>query len=388
MLQRLLIERIENRILVGTVMFLGIMVLIGWVAINETGRMQAFAAQFHGRSTERGAELFAANCTSCHGTDGRGLSQIAPGLNNPALFGHDFFADISAEEERLATAQLEYDALLAERGSENVTSTRQGEIDTRLEVITAEFGEDVPAGIAVALEDVAAQRVALTTQLQGAIEKGYDPTEPSRLEFTGWGGTLNQYIHTTLIHGRPGSDNYWPNAMVSWAQEGGGPLRDDQVEDLVNYIVNWEREWTIDDLLAVNQFARVPGEAGTTAIENPVGTDVPVIVAQLETVSADPLNGQTLYNGALGCAGCHNNEVIAPLTQNTWPLLVSGERLSDPALAGYSPEQYLVESIVVPQAYTVPGYAQAMPQNFGERLDIQMLADIIAYIQSYDGTAE
>jgi hypothetical protein len=80
--------------------------------------------------------------------------------------------------------------------------------------------------------------------------------------------------------------------------------------------------------------------------------------------------------------------VIAPLTQNTWPLLVSGERLSDPALAGYSPEQYLVESIVVPQAYTVPGYAQAMPQNFGERLDIQMLADIIAYIQSYDGTAE
>jgi mono/diheme cytochrome c family protein len=388
MLQRLLIEKIENRILVGTVMFLGIMVLIGWLAINETGRMQAFEAQFLGRSIERGAELFASNCTSCHGTDGRGLTGVGPALNNPSLFGHNFFADIDREEERLNSVQLEYDALLVEREGEDVTSTRQSEIDTRLAEITAEFGEDVPAGIAAALGEVGTQRAALTTQMQGAIEKGYDPEEPNRLEFLGWGGSLNQFIHTTLIHGRPTSVSYWPNPMVSWAQEGGGPLRDDQVEDLVNYITNWDREWTLDDLLAVNQFAKVPGEEGSTAVENPVGTDVPAILTQLETLSGDPLNGQTLYNGALGCAGCHSNEVVAPLTQNTWPALQSGERLSDPALTGYTPEQYLVESIVNPDAYIVPGYTNAMPDNFGERLDAQMLADIIAYLESYDGSAE
>ncbi|MBZ0290900.1 MAG: cytochrome c, partial [Anaerolineae bacterium] len=160
----------------------------------------------------------------------------------------------------------------------------------------------------------------------------------------------------------------------------------DQIDDITNYILNWNREWTLDDLLAVNQFAKVPSEGGaTTALENPVGTDVAAIVTEIGAIQGDPLNGQTLYNGALGCAGCHSNEVVAPLTQNTWPALQSGERLSDSALAGYTPEQYLVESIVQPQAYTVPGYAQAMPQNFGERLDAQMLADIIAYIKSYDG---
>jgi len=385
MLQRLLVEKIENRILIGIVMFLGIMVLIGWIAINETGRMQAFEAQFLGRSIERGAETFAASCSTCHGTDGRGTLGTAPGLNNPALFGHDYFEAIKDEEERLNSIQGEYDALLAEKASDNVTSTRVSAIDARLAEINTEFGDDVAAGVAAKLAEVATQRTTLTTQMQGAITNGYDPENPDRLAFLSWGGTLDQFIHTTLIHGRPTSISYWPRPMVSWSQEGGGPLRDDQIGDLVNYIINWDREWTLDDLLAVNQFAKVPGAETGPSIENPIGDDVPAIVAELETVSGDPLNGQTLYNGgALACAGCHGNEIVAPLTASTWPALVSGERLSDPALAGYTPEQYLVESIVHPQAYTVPNYAQAMPQNFGERLDIQMLADIIAYLKSYD----
>lgn len=383
MLQRLLIEKIENRILVGTVMFLGIMVLIGWVAINETGRMQAFEAQFLGRSIERGAEIFASSCTTCHGPDGRGLTGIAPALNNPALFGHDFLADIRDEEERLSSVQGEYDALLAEKAGENVTSTRMAEIDARLAEITAEFGEDVPAGVAEAQAALTLQLAAQTTQMQGAIDKGYNPEAPDRLEALNWGGTLDQFVHTTLIHGRPTSISYWPNPMVSWAQEGGGPLRDDQISDLVNYITNWDREWTLDDLLAVNQFARVPGESGAAAIENPVGTDVAAILTELEAVAGDPNNGQVLY-GAQACASCHSVEATAPLTETTWPALLSGERLSDPALAGYTPEQYLVESIVQPHAYLVSPYGPVMPTYFGERLDIQMLADIIAYLESFD----
>jgi mono/diheme cytochrome c family protein len=104
----------------------------------------------------------------------------------------------------------------------------------------------------------------------------------------------------------------------------------------------------------------------------------------LETVTGDPNNGQTLYNGALACAGCHDAGLVAPQTAETWLAVTQGDRLSDPALAGYTPEHYLVESIVAPQVYTVPGFAQVMPQNFGERLDIQMLADILAYLESFD----
>ena len=51
-------KSIEGRILTGTVMFVAIMILVGWVAINEEARMQAFVQQHTGRSVERGAELF------------------------------------------------------------------------------------------------------------------------------------------------------------------------------------------------------------------------------------------------------------------------------------------------------------------------------------------
>ena len=77
MFQRLLIEKMEHRIIVGTLSFLGIMVLTGWIAINEGGRMRSFERQFLARSIERGGQLFAANCSECHGLDGRGLTGAA-----------------------------------------------------------------------------------------------------------------------------------------------------------------------------------------------------------------------------------------------------------------------------------------------------------------------
>jgi len=384
MLQRLLVEKIENRILLGVTMFLGIMVLVGWVAINEPGRMQAFEEQYLGRSVERGAALFANNCTTCHGPDGRGLTGVAPALNNPVLFGYDYLADIRSESERLQTAQTEFDALTTEFAAQDVTEERKTEIQTRLDAITAEYGENPTDAITAQLAELETQRTAFTAQIQSAIEKGFDPeTLYDRLAYLGWGGTLEAFIHTTLISGRPVSESYWPNPMAAWSQTAGGPLRDDQIQDITNYILNFDREWTLEDLLAVNQFAVRPGQANTATIENPIGTDVAAILTQLETVTGDANNGQTLYNGALGCSGCHST-TVAPPTDETWLTVTQGDRLSDPALAGYTPEQYLVQSIVAPQAYTVPGFAQAMPQNFGERLDIQMLADILAYLESYD----
>ena len=73
-LQRLLVERIDQRILVGILAFLGIIVLVGWIAINEGGRMQAFERQYSARSIERGAALFNTNCSPCHGVNGLGAN--------------------------------------------------------------------------------------------------------------------------------------------------------------------------------------------------------------------------------------------------------------------------------------------------------------------------
>jgi mono/diheme cytochrome c family protein len=136
------------------------------------------------------------------------------------------------------------------------------------------------------------------------------------------------------------------------------------------------------------QFAGLPQIIAAMA----VGDDVEAILAELETTNGDSFNGQLLYNGLepaldgipLTCSGCHMEETIAPLTEGTWTRITE-ERLQDEALADYSARQYLVESILHPNAYIVEGYnANVMPSAYGQRLDLQQLADLLAYLESQD----
>ncbi|MCY4019396.1 MAG: hypothetical protein OXG39_08300 [Chloroflexi bacterium] len=122
-----------------------------------------------------------------------------------------------------------------------------------------------------------------------------------------------------------------------------------------------------------------------------VGNDVAAILLDLEETYGDPLAGQLLYNGLepalggvmLGCAGCHENEAVAPLTAGTWTR-INDFRLGQPAFRDYSHRQYLVESIVRPMAYTIPDYAPLMPDFYGSQLSTQHLADLVAFLDSQD----
>ena len=122
-----------------------------------------------------------------------------------------------------------------------------------------------------------------------------------------------------------------------------------------------------------------------------VGADVEAILVELDDVYGDPLNGQLLYNGlepalggsTLGCAGCHENEAVAPLTAGTWTR-VDELRLALPAFADYSHRQFLVESIIQPMAYITPDYAGMMPEIYGRQLTTQQLADLVAFLDSQD----
>lgn len=370
MFQRLLVERIEHRIIVGTLAFLGIMVITGWLAINELGRMRAFEEQFLARSIERGAALYATNCTRCHGTDGRGLTGVAPALNSPHLFGYDFFRAIDTEK----------DLLTLELNREGTSAERVTEINTRIAELDAE-------------------RAALETQMANAVTKGYDPASPTRLGQLAWGSSLNNFIYTTLVHGRPTSVGYWPAPMVAWAQLGGGPLRPDEIQDLTNYILNYDKgaNWTLEDLNAVNQFGIVPGivvVGGQPTEEPPRGTplggetDDTVILATLtdNDVQGNPQNGEALY-ASLACAGCHTGGAVGPALEGTWTRVVE-DRLTDPLFAGYTGEQYLIESIVDPNHFIAPGYAAAMPANFSERLTYGQMADLVAFLRSHDEPVE
>ena len=407
MLQRMLIDKIENRILVGIVAFVGIMVLVGWVAINEGARMRSFENQFEARSIERGAELFAANCSTCHGNEGQGINGRAPALNSPHLFGYDYFASIDGQLDTL-TAQ---DAALEAELSAMMDEIRAGVTDERRAEILERQGEisEERDNIALQLADLQTQKQDLIVSLQGAIDNGYPIADqltadgetvtviqPSRLQQLSWGSTLEAFVLTTLIHGRPTSVGYWPEPMVSWERTGGGSLRRDQIQDITNFILNWDKgnDWTIEDALAVNQYGIVPGLGGGSGEQvPPVGSDVDAILQRLEeqSIVGDPVRGGQIYTNAstsdlgrrLGCSGCHAGGLSAPDTALTWDAVLT-DRLSDPALADYTPEHYIIESIVQPGNYVVSGYSSGvMPSTFGEQMSLQDVADIIVYLRSY-----
>ena len=406
----LVIRSIEARILAGITMFVGMMILVGWVAINEEARMQAFVRQHTGRSIERGAELYASLCSECHGEEGYGAGDRAPGLNNPHLFGYDPVgaqtAAITTANRALVRLNEDTDNLLAQiTDAENPPDeTRQNEILAALEELEAQTAEQNTL-----IESAVAERVAILETLDTAVDNGLFPlwdtivdidttsdnevevffnTHGTRLGQVGWAGDLHGYVVTTLIHGRPGSMRVYPNStgMAAWSQTAGGPLRMDQIEDLAAYILNWNKgsAWTSEDFLAVGQYGKplADGSLPSEPPPPPAGDNVLGILArwaEMEIVGS-PATGQLLYDAEFGCTDCHMEGGSAPPTGGT-ATRVRQERLAMPQFAGYSVEQYIVESIVRSGDFVVEGYSSGlMPANFGARMTDQQLADIVSYL--------
>lgn len=437
-MNRLVIESIEGRVLAGITMFVAIMVLIGWVAINEPARMASFVDQQEGRSIERGGELFAANCSTCHGTDGRGQAEIVPALDNPALFGHDFFNGVNGQIGRLQRQQAEHqaaittlttqrDGLLAEVASAN--NDRRGEITTQINDIdtqTTDLNQQI-ADMDTQLAPLLQQRSDTLEALQPALDAGYlagldgaiasaeasnDPlsltifidTSMNRLTQAGWGSDLKSFLRTTLYHGRPGTAPVWGGKqMVAWAQLGGGPLRADEIDYLVEFMSNWDKgdAWTTDDLFAVRQFMKLKADASMITAGEPVVTINSESAGSLDTatqlvtaLTGDAANGQALYNGQarsaggqrLACSSCHMGGAQAPATDKKWDD-AANVRIQLPEFAGWTVEKYMIDSIIYPNEYVVPGYSSGiMPNEYGDQLSGQDLADMLAYLKTYSTT--
>ena len=165
----LFIKSIEGRVLAGITMFVGMMILIGWVAINEEARMQAFVRQHTGRSIERGAELFASLCSECHGEEGYGADERAPGLNNPHLFGYDPVglqtAAITNANRALVRLNKDIESLSNEMiDPENPPSEeRQNEILAEIADLETQINEQQ-----LAIEAAVAQRIEILGALSQA----------------------------------------------------------------------------------------------------------------------------------------------------------------------------------------------------------------------------
>lgn len=173
----------------------------------------------------------------------------------------------------------------------------------------------------------------------------------ARVDETGWSGSVHSYIVDTIRGGRIVStrpDQYIGEsasgmAMPFWGQDYGGPLRDDQIRDIANYLINFgETDLVVD-----------PGQPEVSIPDD--ASDEDIIVAGLQIYAAQ------------GCGGCHQLEAagsagaVGP-THNGLAATAQ-ERLDDPNYSGAAttPYEYIAESIVNPGVYVVDGYGNIMP---------------------------
>jgi len=184
----------------------------------------------------------------------------------------------------------------------------------------------------------------------------------NRVQEVGWEGTLQDYIVSTVSTGRPVSTR--PElyvgggkpAMPAWSQRFGGPLRDDQINNLATFILNWEAT-----ALGEVQLAELP-------------TPTPGAEA-----AADPVaRGQQIFTNT-GCAGCHAIEGISQGVVG--PNLTQIGEVAATRQDGVSAGDYVRESILNPNTHVVEGYQpNIMPQNYGQQLDNRALDDLIAFL--------
>ncbi|KAA3665059.1 MAG: hypothetical protein DWQ04_02515, partial [Chloroflexi bacterium] len=155
--------------------------------------------------------------------------------------------------------------------------------------------------------------------------------EPERLEIMGWIGSKRDFVYTTISAGRG-------QIMPTWSANFGGPMRNDQVVNLTDYVLNFEG----DELCNAPDEPKFPWPE--TAEE---------FLASFP--DGDAARGAELYEITYGCAACHGALDDSAWT-GTGPWLGNIADIAPNRIPEYSLEQYLYESILEPGVYVVDGY--------------------------------
>ena len=206
-----------------------------------------------------------------------------------------------------------------------------------------------------------------------------------RLTQIGFAGTLKDYIKGVTAAGVPiKSSNAWDANHPTFGQKYGGNLRDDQIDDVANFIINWGLAPLADNKAVL---APAPG-----ANEPPKPTAVP-LTPQQEA-------GKAVYAGSAGCTGCHaikgvgNQGGVGPnltkIAHDAEEIIASADyksKLKDQPAAANAAD-YIKQSILYPGAYltpqcpTGPCPAGVMPITFSKTLKPEELDNLVAYLSS------
>jgi mono/diheme cytochrome c family protein len=159
-------------------------------------------------------------------------------------------------------------------------------------------------------------------------------------------GSLHDYVILNISAGHPAQ------RMPSWSQAYGGPLRDDQLEDLTQFILNWQG----------------PQPPGVRQEGVAVWTPQPPAEATPEEPAVpagegDPTKGEEVF--AQYCVSCHGPDAEGGALG---PTLVSADLAAKDTL-------FFQDTI----ASGRPG--TSMPQ-WGGLLSLQQIEDVIAFLRS------
>jgi len=206
-----------------------------------------------------------------------------------------------------------------------------------------------------------------------------------RLEQIGWTGALKDYIKGVTSAGIPiKSSNAWDANHPAFSQKFGGNLRDDQIDDVANFIINWGLAPLANDKAVL---APAPG-----ANQGPKPTAVP-LTPQQEA-------GKAVYSGGAGCTGCHaikgvgNQGGVGPnlskIGKDAADVIASADYKSKVTgqPAATTPADYIKQSILYPNAYitpqcpTGPCPAGVMPQTFSKTLKPEEIDNLVAFLSS------
>lgn len=205
-----------------------------------------------------------------------------------------------------------------------------------------------------------------------------------RMKQIGWTGTLRDYIRSVTAAGIPvKTSNVWDVNHPTFSERFGGPLRDDQILNVANFIVNYGLDPLPNDQVILPP---APGE-GQAARPTPV------------PLTPEQEAGKVLYQ-AKGCTACHAirgvgaQGAIGPSLNRIGS--VAEERIASDdyktKLQGQPPAttaaEYIRQSILYPNAYIVPQCPQGpclagvMPQNYEQQMTPQELDNLVAYLAS------
>jgi mono/diheme cytochrome c family protein len=213
----------------------------------------------------------------------------------------------------------------------------------------------------------------------GKTDNGRVVAPSQRLADIGWVGNLNGYIQAVTAAGIPlKSSNMWDVTHPAFSQNYGGNLRDDQIQNVTTFILNWQQD---------------PATTGTIDSPKPGAAFTPKATAIPLTPEQEA--GKAVFL-KMGCTACHtikgvSTGAVGPnlsaIGTDAVSIIASPEYKSSQGKAT-TVEEYIQESILLPNAFITTKCPQGaclaniMPQNFKDTIPAADLKNLVSYLAS------